>query len=326
MSRNEMMMRRLGQLAREHATDEGRSLEELKKTKEILKGAESQRLRRFCTSERMVPGRDLDELGKAILMGDFDYVSLDFSRRIAEQMMTLGREKAFSAAAEQYYNLRWGPTETPIYNLLGLAMQLVPSQKEAHFQLARLFIKAKVPVDGTDLSGTTALSHCFSTKPSFELEYAQLLYDAGGDVNHRNRYGGIVAEEIIKIYDHHDREVVRKATAALEWFLNHGGNVDIADGDGYTPRDMCKRLAGRVPALLSLVEKEDEKRKAKGNSCCSLCGRDEEKLLTCGKCKKAKYCAPSSRACQKLDWPKHKKECKASGIVILCDFQASFHI
>ncbi|PPQ83993.1 hypothetical protein CVT25_000539 [Psilocybe cyanescens] len=106
-----------------------------------------------------------------------------------------------------------GPTETLIYNLLGVVMQILPVQKIAHFDFANLYIEAKVAIDGTDLSGTTALSHCFSTKPSFELEYAQLLYDAGGDVNRRNRYSAAVASEMVTVFDHTGRE---KASTALE--------------------------------------------------------------------------------------------------------------
>jgi hypothetical protein len=119
------------------------------------------------------------------------------------------------------------------------------------------------------MSGTTALSHCFSTKPSFDLEYAQMLYDAGGDINNRNRYGA---------YDPSDWIIVEKATKSLECFLTHGGSVDIADGDGITPRTLCDKLKGRIPAFKKLVEQEDEKSKLKALSRCYLCGTDKGKL------------------------------------------------
>lgn len=46
---------------------------------------------------------------------------------------------------------------------------------------------------------------------------------------------------------------------------------------------------------------------------CEGCGKGEREdgkaLLQCAKCKNARYC---SAGCQKAEWKKHKKECKAS--------------
>lgn len=40
---------------------------------------------------------------------------------------------------------------------------------------------------------------------------------------------------------------------------------------------------------------------------CAHCGRGVEKLLTCGRCKQAKYCGA---ACQRQAWPSHKSKCQ----------------
>jgi MYND finger len=248
----------------------------------------------------MVPNRDLDEYGKLLTYGDLDLVRLDFFARGLD-------------AAQQIYGLRWGPTQVPIYNLLALFTRLNPHLRTAYIKIASFLIKeAKVPVDGTDLSGTTALSHCFSTKPGLDFEYAQLLYDAGGDVNHRNRYGCTVAQEIVQVYILNDKTVVANAKKAFEWFLTHGGNVNIADGDGCTVRHMlfATALKYAIPEFIKVLEKEDKRRAAKGDASCKLCGREDKKLLFCGRCKKVRYCQPPGRMCQKTDWPNHKKECK----------------
>ena len=42
-------------------------------------------------------------------------------------------------------------------------------------------------------------------------------------------------------------------------------------------------------------------------STCAACGKAGDNLKTCTSCKQVKYC---NRDCQKLHWPKHKKECK----------------
>jgi hypothetical protein len=269
----------------------------------MLRGYESQRLRTYCTSEYVIPDRDLDEYGKLLLYGDLHLVRLDFFAR--------GLDKA--AATQEIYDLHWGPTQVPIYNLLSLFTRLNPPLRNAYINIAKFLIEeANVPVDGTDLSGTTALSHCFSTKPGLDFEYAQLLYDAGGDVNHRNRYGCTVAQEIVQVYMPGDKTVVANAKKALKWFLTHGGNVDIADGDGCTVRQMLFTTIKRiVPEFIKILETEDKRRAAKGDACCKLCGREDKKLLLCGRCKRARYCQPPGRTCQKTDWPSHKKECKA---------------
>ena len=268
----------------------------------MLKGIESQRLRTFCTSECLIPDRDLDEYGMLLAKGDLHLVRLDFFAR--------GPDKA--VATQQIHDLRWGPTQVPVYNLLGLLTMLNPPGRTAYMDIARFLIEeADVPVDGTDLSGTTALSHCFSTKPGLDFEYAQLLYDAGGDVNHRNRYGSTVAQEIVQIYTFDDKTVVANAKKAFEWFLTHGGNLDIADGDGCTVRNVLVTvLKRRIPGFVAMMEKEDKQRAAKGDACCKLCGREDKKLLLCGRCKKVRYCQPPGRMCQKMDWPNHKRNCQ----------------
>ena len=291
-----------------------RTLNELKTTKEVLKGQESQRLRAFCTSNCMEPRRDLDSFGRLLMTGTLEEIVVDYASRMDMKMKDgMEPEAANQAVTNDLYSLRWGPTETPIFNLLGLFTIIIPDLRHKYISFAEFFITAKVPVDGRDLSGSTALSHCYSTKPGFDLEYAEILYGAGGDVNNRNRYGATTAHEIVQVYNRSNGASVQKATKALEWFLSHGGNADIADGDGISPHHTCTAMKSIVPQLLAVIAKEDKRRELKAHTCCSLCGRmpsADEKLLMCGKCKKGRYCNPKLRACQKLDWPKHKKECK----------------
>lgn len=287
-----------------------RTLEELKQSTEILRGQESMRLRTFCSNTLMIPARDLDDdYGHFLLQGSLEFILLDYTKRLDEKPDTMSADAKMAAVAQDLSEIRWGPTAVPLYNVLGLLSQIVPELRSEYIRIAEFYIKFNVPVNGKDLSGTTALSHSFSTKRSFDLEYAQILYDAGGDINNRNRYGAVVAHEIVLVYDPSDRTVVAKATKSLEWFLTHGGSVDIADGDGITPRSICDKLQRPIPAFKKLVEQEDERRKLKGPSRCLLCGTDQGKLLSCGKCKKAKYCSPQLRGCQKWDWPRHKKQC-----------------
>lgn len=304
-----------------------RSLQELSKTREILQGVESQRLRSFCTSECMQPGRDLDDYGRLLAQGDLRRVKEEFDGRVERLSKTLVSDgsgasssssppSASAAAAQELYSMRWGPTSVPIFSLLGQLRMLIPSQRDSFLEIARfLSLTAKVPVDAPDLSGTPALSQSFSTKPAVDFDYAQVLCDAGGDVNVRNRYGGTVAHEIIQIWTPQDKNLVKTATDAMRFFFAQGGSVDIADGDGMTVRYMIGRLGRFVPEITKLLDGVDRQRnkKRQEGKCCVFCAREESTLLMCGRCKKAKYCSPSQRGCQKYDWSRHKKECKAPG-------------
>jgi hypothetical protein len=176
------------------------------KTQETLKGAESQRLRTFFTSNCMEPGRDLDKYGVFLATGDLAEVKADFANRVARYTALASESSApagtstgtpavplspEAAAVQELYTLTWGPTLVRVYGLLGLLRIIYPARATRHLAVARFLIdEAHVPVDGGDLSGTHALSHAISTKPALDFEYAQLLYDAGGEINNRNRYGG----------------------------------------------------------------------------------------------------------------------------------------
>ncbi|KAF2213895.1 hypothetical protein CERZMDRAFT_95923 [Cercospora zeae-maydis SCOH1-5] len=69
----------------------------------------------------------------------------------------------------------------------------------------------------------------------------------------------------------------------------------------------------RAEQLMALCAKEDAKAPKHGDEVCGNCGAetraDGSPLLTCGKCKKRRYC---STDCQKKEWKSHKKVCTAS--------------
>ncbi|KAJ6475933.1 hypothetical protein C8R47DRAFT_1075784 [Mycena vitilis] len=343
---------RVAAMVSQHQTNDGRRLSELLKTTEILKGAESQRLRTFFTSNCMEPSRDLDAYGLSLLSGDLAAVKADFARRVAQHAAksdesergagagtstdTDPRTPAEKAAAQELYNLAWGPTCVRIYGLLGLLRILAIARADGHLAIARWLVHtARVPVDGADLSGTHAIAHAVSTKPALDIEYADLLHEGGGEINNRNRYGGTAMHEAILIWTPKDTAVVARAAQAMEWALAHGASVDIADSDGMTVRYLVGRT--RLKPLMALVENEDKRRGwPKGgvqkyqtsmntntnkntkkkkedvdvDGCCALCGRAaDEAMKRCARCKIARYCPPEVRACQKIDWPHHKKCC-----------------
>lgn len=289
----------------------------------MLSGAESQRLRMHFSTTQMIPSRDLkDPFGRAILEGDFITLKYLYAHKVAQYLKDLGDgEAAGTAAVKEIYEMRWGPTRVPIYNLILLSSLLNDTRRPSHLEIARwLTDDIKVPIDGRDLSGSTALHHSISTKPTFDPEYAQILCDAGGCVTDRNRYGGTPAHEIAMTWELENSEVVSTAAAALKWYLEHGGNLDIKDTDGKAPRetiDITRKHAARGLRMETwkVVDDEDRRRKRLADRICTFCGRPprgDVRLLVCSKCKNARYC--SGLTCQKADWPHHKLSCKKAAV------------
>lgn len=185
-----------------------------------------------------------------------------------------------------------------------------PDRREKLLDVVRWLICIGVPVDGMDLSGTTALSHSISTKPALDIEFAQLLIDAGGDINAQNRYGATCAHEFCMVWSP-DANAVERASQALKFFLSHGGDPNIADNDGITA--VATMRAPWLSGMKEMALDEEARRRKEG---CAFCGsmvndRNAVPLMRCGRCKRVRYCA-APKGCQRADWAAHKR-----GIAIL---------
>lgn len=273
----------------------------------------------------MAPSRDLkDDFGRAVFNGLLDVLREDINKRIKKHAEN-GESDPRAATVRDIYDMRWGPTRVPVFNLILLSTLLLKSKRTEHLKIARYLIDdLKVPVDATDLSGAQAIYHAISTKPAFDPEYAQLLYDAGGDVNARNRYGDTAAEEIAMLLGY-DKETTHRARDALAWFFAHGGNIDVRNNDGVSARWVMScahqqlvqhvgmNRALEVTPMWDTAVEEDRRRRELGMDACAFCGRGREQtgraLLVCSRCKGVAYCAPPSK-CQTYDWKLHKERCK----------------
>ncbi|KAI0750144.1 hypothetical protein C8Q80DRAFT_1166378 [Daedaleopsis nitida] len=267
----------------------------------------------------MEPHRDLDAFGWAVMNGDLVELKRMYSDNQNKHYCESDNDEAARVAAvQQIYFKRWGPTRVPVYNLLLLSRLINEKKRPQHIEVAKWLIEdVQVPVDAKDLSGSTAMNHAISTKPSFDPEYAQLLYDAGADVNHRNRYGATPAHEITMTWELGNKAVVRRVATALKWFLDYGGNIDVLDSDGMTARQNVESTkhamrGGARMETWKVGHDEDQRRKKLGKEICAFCGRPPRagvRLLVCSKCKGVRYCS-SGLPCQKGDWPRHKGSCK----------------
>lgn len=92
----------------------------------------------FSTTQ-MIPSRDLkDPFGRAILEGDFITLKYLYAHKVAQYLKDLGDgEAAGTAAVKEIYEMRWGPTRVPIYNLILLSSLLNQTRRPSHLEIAR---------------------------------------------------------------------------------------------------------------------------------------------------------------------------------------------
>ena len=108
--------------------------------------------------------------------GGLDFVLLDYTKRLRDKPDTMSADEKKCSLSHRTCLSFAGVIQRCLFtNVLGMLSQIVPERRIAIHRACRiLYIKFKVFVDGK-LSGTTALSHFFSTKPSFDLEYYMTL-------------------------------------------------------------------------------------------------------------------------------------------------------
>ncbi|KAG7085630.1 hypothetical protein E1B28_003177 [Marasmius oreades] len=282
----------------------------------------------------MDPNTDLDNFGTMVFFGRVDRVKDDIRRRLQNYG---GNHLSFDCSvahllsspesqpqhtrlekvAEEIFKLRYGAARTPIMNCIGQARILLPQLRDAHLEIARYILDTFAPVvnkrvnivDAPDLAGTTALAHAISTKPAFDPEFAQVLWEAGGNINRRNRYGATAAHEFCMVWKPDDRAILNRAKDTLKWFLEHGGNTELADGDGMKPSNMIMRIRGGLEMILKDHEAKRRQRGREPKRACVTCGERDRKLKECSRCESTRYCAPPRR-CQRADWSVHRLTCK----------------
>lgn len=216
-----------------------RTIEQLKESSDTLSGIESQTLRTLCHSEYLNVQTGLsDPVGRLLKDNDLE-----------------GLKKHITASTDAHLKLgsqKWGPTRVPAFNVLLILLYLHPERRDPRMQMVRyLASEAMVPVDGTDLAGNSALMYSISTKPYLDLEFADVMLSAGADVNKRNRYGCTAASDIVMVWPGSGTEDA--AAKGLKWFVDHGGNPDIMDGDGLMARSMVKKSARFNPKLAQVL-------------------------------------------------------------------------
>ncbi|KAF2825920.1 hypothetical protein CC86DRAFT_382891 [Ophiobolus disseminans] len=277
-----------------------RSLQDLTDSNDKLSGMDAMELRGFASQSPMVPSRDLtDELGRSLMS-----TLQGRSNALKEYVENFDGDRA--ALVQELYKKRWGPTRIPLYNVILTFLHLMADNKDFILETTRyLAQELSVPVDGTDVTGGSALYWAISTKPFAQAEFAQMLFDAGGSVNQKNRFSATTASEIAQVDFTTD---TKKNVQMMEWYVEHGGDVEGKDSDGMNVKMLVEMMRKRVPGMEQVVKKGKGPRK-EGE--CANCGRkpSEKVFSACARCRGVRYC---SQECQKVDWKSHKKSCKAA--------------
>jgi len=253
-------------------------------TGDILSGAESQLLRNFCTSMSYTDD-DLDDYARLLQTGPLEAIRSDFDQKV--------ETNGIDAARQSLLAIAYGPTKIPLYNYILQLTILVPHRRSMYLSYFRyLALEAKVPVDSADLSGNTTLMYSISTKPYLDTEVAGILLQAGADINHRNRYGAVAAHDIVMAMDYSPAGK-KKVVDALRFFLENGGDLNIADGDGVTAKRIGIPVQRLIPELGPLLNggggsgsgnasAAAKAKKVGRNDPCS-CGSKKKYKVCCGK-------------------------------------------
>ncbi|KAB2104961.1 hypothetical protein AG0111_0g7014 [Alternaria gaisen] len=285
-----------------------RTVEDMRNSDDKLAGMDGMELRGWTQQNPTVPSRDLtDPVGQTILAvfnKEFDALQ-NYCEMMIKQLG--GTEEARETVRQDVYSKKWGPTKTPIYSVLLPALHMLPNNKQDLLGVVKYLVNdLKVPVDGRDVVGSTALFWAISTKPYVQPEFAQILFDAGASVNTKNRFDATPGAEIAQADIHGD---TTKNVQMMKWYIEHGGDVVAKDTDGMNIKTIVEMMGQKVPAMTEVLKNGHGPRK-EGD--CTNCGRSPKEgkpFPACATCKKARYC---SQECQKVDWRVHKKTCKAS--------------
>ncbi|KAG9195620.1 hypothetical protein G6011_00741 [Alternaria panax] len=252
----------------------GRSLEDLQNSDDQVAGMDAMELRGWAYANPTTPSRDLtDPVGQTLLAAfnqEFNALQ-NYCEMMIRQLG--GTEEARETLRQDLYSKRWGPARTPIYAVLLPALHVLPNKKQELLGVARYLANdLKVPVDGKDVVGSTALFWAISTKPYVQPEFAQILFDAGGSVNTKNRFNATPGSEIAQADIHGD---TTKNVQMMKWFVEHGGDVVTKDTDGMNIKTLVEMMDKKVPAMAQVLKNGHSPRKEGDCTNCGRCPKEE---------------------------------------------------
>ena len=186
-------------------------------------------------------------------------------------------------------------TETPLefgYAILvvtGSQRISVPSDnpnKPRHSETLKFLLENGCPPDTQDICRQTALGRA-TELPGSNTDLARMLIVHGANVNHRNIYG------MTPIFP----AVMTAHSKGVDVLMEYSADLDIANADGATTRNVYMRCGPKVVAVIHAWERRRAGEQAPlGEKGCALCGKGG-KLMFCAACHSVRYC---SSECQSM--------------------------
>ena len=135
---------------------------------------------------------------------------------------------------------------------------------------------------------------------------AELLLNAGADINARNRFGNTPLQEVSLVlqYDF------------ITFLLDKGADPYIKDNDGCSPAGSAHFNPKLMDLFRSKYSKDVKTSRVENTEANKeKCGNCEEKKKDRKKCTGCFHIWYCNRECQLQHWDKHKSDCK---VVIIC--------
>ena len=154
-----------------------------------------------------------------------------------------------------------------------------------YIKLLDVLLSAGIPVDSPDILGMSALHYAVFVPRACSIVKVLLRHKA--NVNLQDRFG---ASPLLM--------AIRKRTIdVIPALLDAGGNLDVTDGEGSSPRSVYLTSPAEVSNVVKswLVEHEGKSSVLQGDRC-SKCGARSASVKRCARCRSRLYCSPECQS------------------------------
>jgi len=239
-----------------------------------------------------------DFKGMMAMLDDKSEAQVKQQLELRESMMNMNSVLHVVCGAKVFYS------DKPAMLMEVRRCEAIMEVKRGHIMILKKLIELGANISAKDMSGCTALHHCYvGYGNAATAAMSELLLQAGADPNLQDRAG------LTALY----LAVTSADLAGVSLLLKHGGDPDVKEySSGYSSRSWAFRFPAvnkliAKSAKKDVVEERRQQREAAGGSlaACRACGAGGG--TRCAGCFVAHYCNP---ACQKKDWKKHRVSCK----------------